>query len=788
MSVTIKGITYNTSAQNLDCSWSKYNGNKNQNGNGSSDGTGETAVTLANAPGYPYFRVADYRSGAAYPVRIDYYNGNYNIGWYKADVLPTAYISIKFDNGVGNRTYTYGVGGNFPSTSKTGYSHSGWKIDGVHYAATAAVTNGWISERWSSGTKNAYAEWTANTYTVSYNANGGSGAPGNQTKTYGVNLTLSSTKPTRTGYTFLRWNTKADGTGTSYNSGGTYSANSAVTLYAVWQANVTYIVSYDANGGSGAPATQSGYSGTSLTLSSTRPTKADTTATVTMTYDKVEDSATLSKYTDTVTLTTSYTFVRWNTAADGSGTSYEPGQTITLNQAVFLYAQYSTNVSGSVELPTGTLDQHDLQGFSKSTSDIVILNSPYTPTGSETLYAIWAPNDYAMLKIPGSFTVNANDILRLVGTKGNVNDGIYTVASSTISGGYTTIYFLVDENGNGDLPESIDQDASELNLEIYGAGTYVPPFDYICAKDNRLWGCSSKTRTIYASALGIPDDFEQFEGTADDSYQLTVATPGDFTGCVTLNSSVIFTKQHCIHKMLGGFPAEYALYTYNVDGVSYTNGASLLNVNGVAMYVGEHGVLSYNGSQQTTFSLNLRENEFQNAKACFDGEKYLLAATRNGEPVCYVFDTRYGIWIEKDYGGEVACAVHLRDKDYVLVGGTIYMTNTGLAYEGQWEIWFKPFIEMPSGKKNTSMQFFNKKRYQHIRLRLQMEYGSYMDVAIRPNEEGEWTMAHIEGVSDRVVEYPLWTPRTDSLQLKLSGQGEMTILGIEREFILGSAR
>ena len=42
------------------------------------------------------------------------------------------------------------------------------------------------------------------TYTVSYNANGGSGAPGNQTKTHNVTLTLSSTKPTRTGYTFLR--------------------------------------------------------------------------------------------------------------------------------------------------------------------------------------------------------------------------------------------------------------------------------------------------------------------------------------------------------------------------------------------------------------------------------------------------------------------------------------------------------------------------------------------------------------------------------------------------------
>ena len=72
------------------------------------------------------------------------------------------------------------------------------------------------------------------TYTVSYNANGGSGAPSSQTKTYGVNLTLSSTIPTRAGYAFKGWATSSTGT-VAYQAGGTYSANSAVTLYAVWE-------------------------------------------------------------------------------------------------------------------------------------------------------------------------------------------------------------------------------------------------------------------------------------------------------------------------------------------------------------------------------------------------------------------------------------------------------------------------------------------------------------------------------------------------------------------------
>ena len=83
-------------------------------------------------------------------------------------------------------------------------------------------------------TFDVYCVWQADTYTVSYNANGGSGAPSNQTKTYGVNLTLSYTVPTRANYNFKGWATSASGS-VAYQPGGTYSSNAAVTLYAVWE-------------------------------------------------------------------------------------------------------------------------------------------------------------------------------------------------------------------------------------------------------------------------------------------------------------------------------------------------------------------------------------------------------------------------------------------------------------------------------------------------------------------------------------------------------------------------
>lgn len=145
------------------------------------------------------------------------------------------------------------------------------------------------------------------TYTIKYNANGGSGAPSNQTKTYGAALTLSSTKPTRAGYTFQKWNTKADGSGTNYAAGASYTTNAAVTLYAIWKVN-TYTVTYNANGGSGAPSNQIKTYGTALTLSSTEPTRAD------------------------------YTFKGWGTSTTATTVAYAAGASYTNNAAITLYA------------------------------------------------------------------------------------------------------------------------------------------------------------------------------------------------------------------------------------------------------------------------------------------------------------------------------------------------------------------------------------------------------------------------------------------------------------------
>lgn len=142
---------------------------------------------------------------------------------------------------------------------------------------------------------------------VSYDANGGSGAPVNQLKHYGKTLTLSSTIPTRTGYFFKGWSASSTATSASWSAGGSYTDNASRILYAVWEA-VTYTVSYDANGGFGAPGSQIKTHGQDLTLSTVVPTR------------------------------TNYTFKGWDTSASAGSATYSAGGTYSNDETITLYA------------------------------------------------------------------------------------------------------------------------------------------------------------------------------------------------------------------------------------------------------------------------------------------------------------------------------------------------------------------------------------------------------------------------------------------------------------------
>ena len=129
---------------------------------------------------------------------------------------------------------------------RNGYEFLGWSKSSNATSPTYGIVSTFYAP--VNETSTLYAVWAAQTYTISYNANGGSGAPSSQTKTHGVTLTLSSTKPTRVGYEFLGWATSPTATSATYSAGGSYTNNGTATLYAVWKAK-EYSVLYNGNGG-----------------------------------------------------------------------------------------------------------------------------------------------------------------------------------------------------------------------------------------------------------------------------------------------------------------------------------------------------------------------------------------------------------------------------------------------------------------------------------------------------------------------------------------------------------
>lgn len=130
---------------------------------------------------------------------------------------------------------------------KTGYTFAGWytaKTGGTQiYNNKGKCTNDgtyWKNGNWHyTGNATVYAQWKANTYKVIYNSNGGTGTMSADTATYDLNYTTKSNEFSRSGYKFIGWNEKPDGTGTDWTSriGKPFKWNytNDVTLYAQWQ-------------------------------------------------------------------------------------------------------------------------------------------------------------------------------------------------------------------------------------------------------------------------------------------------------------------------------------------------------------------------------------------------------------------------------------------------------------------------------------------------------------------------------------------------------------------------
>ena len=354
------------------------------------------------------------------------------------------------------------------SVTKTGYTFAGWRSNGVDYGPGATLQVGTSAITFQ-------AQWTAINYTLVYDSNGGAAvATPTSTKTYQESFTTPSA-PNRDGYTFSGW---SDGSSTINASTSMTMPAGNLTLTAQWSP-VNYSVTYDANGGTGAPsglinrhigdtftvgaaATQAnrnflGWSdgtntympGQSYVVGSSNVTLTATWSgqLYSITYAKNGASGNAPTETDRleneqITVASGsglskrgYAFGGWE---DGAGNTYQPGNSLTVRTsnlnltAKWNATQYFTtynsginasthnedtfNIGGSaITLPTPTRSNFHFDGWYDASSGgnkVGNAGEAHTPTSSRTLYGRWTQNSlvgYSGNTAAPAFSVNVTD-------------------------------------------------------------------------------------------------------------------------------------------------------------------------------------------------------------------------------------------------------------------------------------------------------------------------------------------------------------------------------------------
>lgn len=318
-----------TSKINSDMAFSDINVETGSTG-GSGSGSGSGGSYSSGASG---------SHSVSCTFTVLYVDSSFNIGYNYGDSYSTTF-NCQYSNCSTTVAYSnhciaisdIGAARSHVSVN-SGYSIVGWSKSA---SANPTINTTWTGTGYGSGgttlqksgTIYLVAKRSSSSYTITYSANGGSGAPGNTYTESNTNstkyATLSNTEPTRSNYKFLGWSTSSGATTASYSAGGYYGFGSDTDLYAVWQkedkktVTLTYDASIPTTSISGiVPAAVTVNKGSSVTI---------------------KNQGTMDRNT--------HNFRGWSTTKNSTTVDYAPGATITLNADTTLYAVWGQYQSG----------------------------------------------------------------------------------------------------------------------------------------------------------------------------------------------------------------------------------------------------------------------------------------------------------------------------------------------------------------------------------------------------------------------------------------------------------
>ena len=365
------------------------------------------------------------------------------------------------------------------------------------------------------------------------------------------------------------------------------------------------------------------------------------------------------------------------------------------------------------------------------------------------------------LAAPASFTIINGKQVYVDGTD-FYYDGL---VKGTVTAGLKT---LLDFNGN--VLIFPDKKYYDYIGETFGTFT-APDIDYATIHYNRVFGI--KGSDIRASKVGDFKTWEDFSGTALDSWAADVYSPGDFTGITSYQDHVVFFKRDQMYELYGYIPSQFKIV--ESAKVGCIDNRSIAEIGGVLYFLSEAGVMTYSGGFPRAISDKLNAT-YTSGAAIGDGRKYYL--NLNGEET-FIFDTLMNTWMPYSKGNIIQFARFDNDIYPLDSLGNLNLLGEGLE-PLEWEVITKDFDDGT----------FRKKSIKAIRLKVNLDLGSELEVYVKLDGRS-WVLHKTIKQVDKfytnkreiVTTIPL--KRASNYQIKIVGRGKAIVYG-EREFIVGS--
>ncbi len=362
------------------------------------------------------------------------------------------------------------------------------------------------------------------------------------------------------------------------------------------------------------------------------------------------------------------------------------------------------------------------------------------------------------------------------------NDVVTITGSTVLSGAYQM--YTVTDNSFVVLATMGQNSKTETGITINRS---VPDMDYVTESDNRIWGCSSEKHEIYACALGDPTNWNTFQGLANDSYAVTVGTPGDFTGAATHLGYVLFFKENVIHKIFGNKPSNFQVTTVHAKGVEEGSAGSLCMMDETLYYKARTGMVSYEGSLPSDVGAALGYAKYKNVVSGANGNKmWVCTEDKDGKHDLFVYIGTLGYWYREDASAA---------DGFLSVDGSMYMAkdNEMWLLEGDGD------PELESGAENEAevnwmaetgdldMVDLYKRHLQKIMLRLRLKDGATCDVRVR-YDNGEWeTLRKLTWKNNKdAANVPIIPHRCDHMRIRLEGTGDVRLVELNYVIWRGS--